>query len=136
MRNDPCARCGQLLFFESTACTACGAEVGFDPEALAIVAVVPDGEALAGAGGEGRYRRCANAVSHGTCNWLVPEAEAQTLCRACRLNRTIPDLSVAGNVELWRRVEEAKRRALYSVLRLGLPVTGARDEAGDRKSVV
>lgn len=130
MHNDRCGRCGQILFFESSACTACGAAVGFDPDALTVVAVVPDGDALRAAGAERRYRRCANDLSHGACNWLLRAEEAPTLCRACRLNRTIPDLSVPGNAELWRQVEAAKRRALYSVLRLGLPVASAWERAG------
>jgi hypothetical protein len=36
--------------------------------------------------------------------------EAPVLCTACRLNRAIPDLSIAQNGELWRRIEIAKRR--------------------------
>jgi hypothetical protein len=45
-----------------------------------------------------------------------------TLCRACRLNRVIPDLSVEGNLDRWRKIETAKRRAIYSLLALRLPL--------------
>jgi hypothetical protein len=58
------------------------------------------------------------------CNWLVPgDSDAGTLCVACGLNRTIPDLSIAGNHALWRKVEDAKHRLIYGLLRLGLPLT-------------
>jgi hypothetical protein len=53
----------------------------------------------------------------------VPAGEDQALCLACRLNRTIPDLSSEDNVYRWTRVESAKRRLIYTLLTLGLPVT-------------
>jgi hypothetical protein len=71
------------------------------------------------------YRRCANFESAAGCNWLV-KADAddppQNLCLSCRLNRTIPDLSVVENVELWGRIEVAKRRVISSLAALRLPV--------------
>lgn len=66
-------------------------------------------------------KRCGNGVRHGVCNWLLPSGPAEDLCPACRLNRTIPDLSSARNVQLWGRMEMAKRRLIYSFMRLGIP---------------
>ena len=51
----------------------------------------------------------------------VPAAAAQTFCQACRLNRTIPDLGLPENLLRWQRLEAAKHRLVYSLLRLGLP---------------
>lgn len=78
------------------------------------------------------YRRCINLLTPAACNWLVPanvpaggEAPATLLCRACRLNRTIPDLNDPlhpDNGELWGRIELAKRRLVSALLALGLPV--------------
>jgi hypothetical protein len=52
----------------------------------------------------------------------VPATAAQgALCDCCRFNDTIPDLSVAGNWEKWRRLEAAKRRLFYDLGELGLP---------------
>ena len=51
----------------------------------------------------------------------------QRFCRACALNKIIPDLSIAGNRERWTRVEAAKKRAIYSLLAFGLPVGPKRD---------
>ncbi|MFC4168686.1 zinc-binding metallopeptidase family protein [Teichococcus aestuarii] len=67
------------------------------------------------------HRFCDNAA-HDACNWLVPEDSADTFCLACRHNRTIPDLSNPAHAAQWRRIETAKRRAMYSFLRLGLPM--------------
>ena len=49
-------------------------------------------------------RRCANLHSPSACNWIYPALENEegiTLCLSCRLNRTIPDLSVPENGEYW-----------------------------------
>jgi hypothetical protein len=50
------------------------------------------------------------------------------LCDYCRYTDTIPDLSVPGNREKWYRLEQAKRRLLYTLDLLGLPY--GRDEDG------
>jgi len=68
------------------------------------------------------YRFCSNA-QHEACNWLVPQDSPEDFCLACRHNRTIPDLSDPTNLAHWRKIEEAKRRAFYSFIRLGLPLT-------------
>ena len=84
--------------------------------------------ALADPGRE--YSYCAN-LSFGSCNWLVPAGSDQRFCAACRHNRTVPDLSNEQNVVLWRRIEVAKRRLFYSLLRLGLPLkTKSEDPSG------
>jgi len=38
------------------------------------------------------------------CNWLVPESDEDTLCRSCRLNRTIPVLDDPDNCRWWRLI--------------------------------
>jgi hypothetical protein len=76
----------------------------------------------AGAAGA-EYRLCANYTSYDVCNWAVVAADANPLCVSCRLTRVIPDLDVAGHREAWYRLEIAKRRLLYTLLKLHLPVT-------------
>jgi hypothetical protein len=44
-----------------------------------------------------------------------------TLCTACQLTETIPDLNIPGHREKWARLESAKRRLLYTLDRLSLP---------------
>ena len=41
---------------------------------------------------------------------------------ACRLNRTIPNLAKAANREYWNLIEDAKRRLVYALLSMNLPV--------------
>jgi hypothetical protein len=53
------------------------------------------------------------------------------MCRACRLNRTIPDLADPNqpdNGYLWGLVELAKRRLVSSLITLGLPVASRMSE--------
>ena len=116
-----------MLFFESTHCTVCGRMVGFCPDTRSLHAFDQDAvdgfwknPALPGA-----YRQCANYTDHGVCNWMVPVADEQPWCRACRCNEVIPDLSLPQNLFYWRRLEAAKRYALYTLLQLGLPFGSA-----------
>ena len=62
------------------------------------------------------WRRCENFSSPAGCNWLVPAAETEPLCVACRLNRTIPDLADEKNRQWWRVIENAKRRLVAQLL--------------------
>jgi hypothetical protein len=80
------------------------------------------------------YRRCANFSGASKCNWLICESagDLHTLCRCCRLNRTIPDQSIDGNAALWNKVELAKRRLVSSLIALGLPVASRMDEDPER----
>jgi hypothetical protein len=102
--------CGNVLFFGSSRCLKCGRDEGYDPVVGAIVRLRPGG----------RMKRCENGVKHGVCNWVVPEQSGSTLCIACRMNRTIPDLNSPRNLMLWGRMEMAKRRLIYTLLRLGI----------------
>ena len=127
-----CGTCGKDVYFENSICLNCNAELGFDPAELSIATVQPDpsGSALlAGTGASAKpVRRCANAV-HAACNWLLDPDDPGPLCRACSLNRTIPDLGNPDLLAEWRAVESAKKRLIYSLLRLGLPFEGSGDVA-------
>jgi hypothetical protein len=120
MRTFRCA-CGARVFFENTGCLACGRELGFLPERgeLSAIEAQADGRYRAA---EGSYKKCENYVAHGVCNWMIPQVDDHALCRACRLNNVIPDLGDPKNRELWGEVERAKRRLIYSLDRLRLPI--------------
>jgi hypothetical protein len=91
-----------------------------------------DGWEAANARGGVEYYRCANLDTPAACNWLIPatrmHGNTRQLCASCRLNRTIPDLSISENGRLWGRIEAAKRRLVSSLLTLGLPVESRVDE--------
>src|ERR1700760_4013449 len=102
MKLFSCQACGQLLYFENVRCENCGRALGYLPDLNEISALDPaeDGgwEVLAAA--TGRYKFCRNNEA-GVCNWMVPVEDEAGFCAACRHNRTIPDLSVEGNIGLW-----------------------------------
>lgn len=127
MKNFRCA-CGNMLYFENTRCLVCGRQLGFVPRAHVLTALEKAGpelwRALHPAIEDARQRLCANYTEHQVCNWLVPESDPHPYCESCRLNRMIPDLSEPNNRVLWRRIEDAKRRLLYSLHALRLPVIG------------
>lgn len=85
--------------------------------------------------GEPLYRRCLNLSTPASCNWLVPVEDPADMCRACRLNRTIPDLTdpaLPDNGYLWGLVELAKRRLVSALILLGLPVASRMSEDTER----
>ena len=101
--------CGNPVYFDSSLCLACGSALGFDPLADRILPAA-------------NSRLCSNGIRYNVCNWLIPPDSPDDLCLACRLNRTIPDLTRPGNLPLWSRIEAAKRRALRSLVNMGLPL--------------
>lgn len=121
MRLFECQHCRQPLFFENDKCDSCGRHLGYIPELGTMSAVEPDGDrwkALADT--TNLYRFCAN-TAFDACNWLVLADSPETFCAACRHNRMIPDLSVPQNVARWRKIETAKHRLFYTLVRLYLP---------------
>ena len=128
-----CAHCDQLIFFENTSCVSCGHALAFLPECMEMASLEPDGRvwrAPSTGDGEGRFRLCQNYSEHNVCNWAVPAEDPNPYCRSCRLTRTIPDLSLPANKAAWARLEMAKRRMIYSLLVLKLPLASKFDDPG------
>lgn len=123
MKLFSCQNCGQLVHFENTVCMQCGSTLGFLPEHLLLSAMVAqDDGSQAALGGTGEtWRRCANGDVVG-CNWLVPTSSDSAFCPSCALNNTIPDLDTPGNLEGWEAIETAKRRLVYALMRMNLPL--------------
>ncbi len=118
-----CRNCAQLLFFENTWCGQCGHALGyiFDQARLVTLEQTNDQSWMILAEGGRSWRYCVNYVHIG-CNWLLPEDSGDAFCTACTLNQTIPNLDNPDNLQRWRELEQAKRRLLYSLQRLGLPL--------------
>ncbi|HTD65465.1 MAG TPA: putative zinc-binding metallopeptidase [Candidatus Limnocylindria bacterium] len=107
----------------------CNHVLGFLPDVIDLSPLESKGDgtwrALAPAAHGRIYRQCANGQQHQVCNWLVPAEDSNPFCVSCRLNEVIPDLTVPNNRELWQKLETAKRRVIYTLLRLRLPTEGA-----------
>lgn len=126
MKNFGCGCCGNVLYFENTQCVTCGYAVGYLPDYRIMSPLEPTaGEGwCAVAAGNAIYRMCDNYSHAHVCNWMVPAADNHRFCLSCRLNRRAPGLPLSANHTLWYRVESAKRRLLYTLYALGLPVMG------------
>ena len=122
----------QILFFESNLCIACKRVVGVDDRFVAVEPYNLDdktGYYFKDKQPAVRYQKCDNHADHNTCNGMVnmdtfvpvPDKD-EVLCFACRFNETIPDLSVVEHIPLWKKMEVAKRRALYTLKALALPL--------------
>src|SRR5580658_2802045 len=125
MRTFRC-RCGARIFFENTRCLCCQGEVGFLPDVLILSSIEPAADGQFSMPERGLYRKCTNYANDAVCNWMVSSRDA--FCRACELNHVIPDLSQPGNRDLWVEVEKAKRRLVYGLARLGLPLRSKRED--------
>lgn len=123
MKTFSCDACGAVAFFENHQCLSCGSTLAFIPELLEVGAISWDGavwrSARSGAHHAG-YQLCSNAGATGVCNEVVPADSAEALCRWCQFTDTIPDLSVPGNQERWRKLNGAQRRLLYGLTQLQL----------------
>jgi hypothetical protein len=121
-----CDKCGNLVFFENVKCVQCGHLLGFLPVAGELAALESaDGKTwrpMAPALKNQLYRQCQNGAQHEVCNWMVVTVDTNPFCESCRLNEMIPDLAVAGNLERWHKLEAAKRRLIYTLMHLGLPL--------------
>jgi hypothetical protein len=122
-----CPGCKQTLHFENWSCVGCGRSLAYLPDRGVLTAMEPAPEApdllvAMGRKTDARYRPCGNQIDHTACNWAVPEGDPERFCRSCRLNEVIPNLSEPGATEAWLKLETAKRRMLYTLLELGLPV--------------
>jgi hypothetical protein len=126
MRPFQC-QCGARVFFENTACLTCGRTLGFLPDigqmgVFEVATGTPPPASQTPVGRSRFYRKCENYVQANVCNWMVPADDKDPLCQACRLTDVIPDLSDPRNLERWSNAESAKRRLIYSLNRLRLPV--------------
>ncbi|GAA4449722.1 putative zinc-binding peptidase [Nibrella saemangeumensis] len=123
MKLFKCTHCGNLLYFENYRCEQCGYPLGFVAHSLELRPLVPQPNDLYTVYNDDStaYRYCANH-QYGVCNWLVAEGSQTDYCKACTLNRTIPNLSKPEYVQRWQVVETAKHRLVYSLRRMKLPL--------------
>ncbi len=127
-----CDHCQQLVFIENIKCVNCDHALAYVPDLSDMKSLEPAGDNLwkctDSKGGERTYRLCGNYQRENICNWAVSSDDPHPLCQSCRLTRVIPDLNAPGNKEAWYKLEVAKRRLVYSLLYLKLPVINRVDD--------
>lgn len=118
--------CGNRLFFENTECLACALEVSWCPVCATLTAMTDTTNGSQCVRCESDLKKCKNRVDHEVCNRSVvaptaTDKSASPFCDCCRYDDSIPGLSVEGNLDSWRLLEQAKRRLMYGLDSLGLP---------------
>jgi hypothetical protein len=125
------------LFFESTHCLACERTVGLDDDFNQVEPYELDeknGLFYKKAQPTIFYKKCDNSQYH-VCNGMVNldtfvpvEDSDEMLCFACRFNETVPNLAIAQHIPLWQKMETAKRRALYTLKALPVPLKNIKQD--------
>jgi hypothetical protein len=115
MRAFACPTCSRFVTFESARCLHCDTELVFDSDEQEIRAL------------DVHAHRCANAKL-AACNWAAHGPDA--LCASCALTRTRPNDADADGLAALPAAEAAKRRLLFELAELGLPVSSWQEREG------
>jgi hypothetical protein len=129
VRSFTCDICGNVLVAENSVCVSCGTAQGFSTDLMRFVPVDPSSGSATGWTPSGSSVQCRNLGTAG-CNWLADDGRPDGFCVSCRLTRTRPSDVDAAAVAAWAGTERAKRRLVYQLLDLGLPVVPLADDAG------
>ncbi|MFT4011530.1 MAG: putative zinc-binding metallopeptidase [Nocardioidaceae bacterium] len=111
MRRFECPVCTQTLYFENSVCVSCGSTVGYSRVENRMLAL--DLQPA------GQLTPCVNLDLNG-CNW-IPDVAGQE-CFACELTRTRPNDADARALPLYYEAEQAKRRLVFELDTIGLPL--------------
>jgi hypothetical protein len=77
---------------------------------------------------EAGYRLCVNYEHNSVCNWAVPSQDDAEACLSCRLTQWSPELADEAHRQAWFRLETAKRRLVYTLQHLRLPLLGKQQD--------
>ena len=125
MNTFTCSQCHQTVFFENVRCENCGSALGYLPPQRAMFAFEPHEQGpwrIMGQANAESYRPCRNYRVENVCNWMLSTESADDYCASCRLTEVIPTLNKPESKHLWFRLEQAKRRLIYSLQGLQLPL--------------
>lgn len=112
------------VHFNNSECVSCSTLLGYLPSTDQMLALPVD-QARLDIGLQG-YALCANRDIIG-CNWVRESASISDLCLSCSHTIRIPNISVEENRLQWSRLERAKRRLFYAIIKLKLPLSDGTD---------
>lgn len=118
MRRFLCPQCGSQVHFNNSQCMTCSSLLGYEPLTDQMLVLRPDAD------GTMQPAPCANRNVIG-CNWLAHPEDPDGYCLSCLHTTVIPDNSDAIKLRNWSRLERAKRRLFYGLVKFGLPQAGA-----------
>ncbi len=127
-----CDHCDNLVFFENIRCVRCEHPLAYLPDLGVTGSLEQDENGLwyspLARAKDKSYRLCQNYTEHNICNWVILADDSNPYCLSCRLTHVIPNLSKPENKEAWYKLEVAKRRLMYSLLSLKLPVANKKED--------
>ncbi len=112
MRRFLCPNCNTPVHFSNSQCVSCGVVLGYQPLEDRMVSLTAT---------QNQRRSCGNRDLIG-CNWLCESQTTTGLCLSCQHTTKIPNTANAENQRRWARLERAKRRLFYTLIKLGLPL--------------
>lgn len=119
MKTFQCGNCDFPLFFENTVCENCGHLCGYLEEGRLMLTFDPSSSNLIPDRKNKAFKYCKNKA-YNVCNWVLEKHDTSDYCKACKLNRTIPNLSDEENFKKWKELEVAKHRLIYQLQKIGL----------------
>ncbi len=119
MKIFQCGHCNYPLYFENQSCENCGHLTGYRDADRTMITFDPSRTLLVSDQEQIEYKFCKNKA-FGVCNWVIEINDPHEYCRACQLNRTIPNLREKSNFDKWRNLEIAKHRLIYKLQKIGL----------------
>lgn len=121
-----CDYCGELIYFENFQCLNCDHPLGYcsDVKLLCTFKILDNGlwESLAKSNKGKLYKPCTHYIRENVCNWMIEADREDHFCMSCDFNEVIPDLNIGDNLKYWYRIEKAKRRVIYNIQSLKLPL--------------
>ncbi|CAH8282040.1 hypothetical protein EV196_11023 [Mariniflexile fucanivorans] len=122
MKIFECPNCKSPVFFENTICENCNTSIGYNHYLDAFD--IPNNN-------QDNFSKLCSNFNLGVCNWLVDNNVNTEFCLACSLNRTVPNRSNTDHFNKWVKLETAKHRLIYQLLKLKLPIKSKlQDENG------
>lgn len=124
LRRFLCPHCRNEVHFSNRQCVKCLSFLGYVPSRDAIV--------LLGVGDDGfaaktpDHTLCGNRNQIG-CNWICESDESNSLCLSCVHTTKIPNTQNDVHRMRWDRLERAKRRLFYAIIKFQLPLANHAD---------
>jgi hypothetical protein len=124
MKNFHCTNCEQIVFFENVRCESCGCALGFIPaeQEMAAFETRSDKEWVRLGKAPATFHPCHNYAIDNVCNWMIAADDPRERCESCRFTEVIPSLSKPENKFYWFQLEKAKRRLIYTLNEMHLPL--------------
>ncbi|MGJ8676054.1 MAG: zinc-binding metallopeptidase family protein [Akkermansiaceae bacterium] len=120
MKIFTCDSCNAPVYFDNIKCLSCESILGILPGTYEIQSFSKNdqGELVSLSGKV--YKFCKNSLQYSVCNQVLELENTSPYCKSCEFTEITPNLSNIDNREPWFKLEQSKRRLLYSLNQLGI----------------